>query len=86
MKKLLVLLLLPLFSFSQTYDDIMAIDSEEMFVRTMIENGFERMEFDNSKGAIAYAISPSYEDDEPMFIILPPPSFLRMLNSPFERI
>ena len=56
MKKLLVLLLLPLFSFSQTYDDIMSIDSKEQFVRVMIENGFEMIELRERE--LAYALEP----------------------------
>ena len=66
MKKLLVLLLLPLFSFSQTFDDLMGIDSKEKFVRTMVEIGFERMK-SAEEGLITYAYSPTYEDeDEPL--------------------
>lgn len=68
MKRLLLLLLLPLFSFSQTYDDIIGIDSEEMFIRTMIENGFERVESE-LEDFIVYAYNPSYEDDEAMSTI-----------------
>ena len=45
MKKLLFLLLfIPLFSFSQSYKDVMSIDSVEMFMKVAIENGYE---FDN---------------------------------------
>ena len=61
MKKLLVLLLIPLFSFSQTYEDIMGIDSKEKFVRTMVENGYERIE-DGDKQLI-YAFNPTYNDE-----------------------
>ena len=41
MKKLLLLLLIPLFSFSQTYKDVMSIKSVEMFMKVAIENGYE---------------------------------------------
>ena len=41
MKKLLILLLLPLFSFSQTYKDVMSIKSLDAFKRVAIENNFE---------------------------------------------
>lgn len=42
MKKLIILLLFPLFSFSQiTYKDVMSISSEKMFKKVMIENGYE---------------------------------------------
>lgn len=44
MKKLLILLLLPLFSFSQTYEDIMSIKSLDTFKKVSIENNYE---FDN---------------------------------------
>ena len=45
MKKLLFLLVfIPLFSFSQSYKDVMSIDSVEMFMKVAIENGYE---FDN---------------------------------------
>jgi len=40
MKKL-ILLLLPLFSFSQTYKDVMSIKSLDAFKRVAIENNFE---------------------------------------------
>ena len=38
MKKLLILLLLPLFSFSQTFDELMTINSEDTFKKVVIEN------------------------------------------------
>ena len=41
MKKLLILLLLPLFSFSQTFDELMTINSEDTFMRVAIENDYE---------------------------------------------
>ena len=45
MKKLLLLLFIPLFSYSQTYKDIMSISSAEMFKKVAIENNYE---IDNS--------------------------------------
>ena len=45
MKKLLLLLFIPLFSYSQTYKDIMSINSAEMFKKVAIENNYE---IDNS--------------------------------------
>ena len=50
MKKLILLLLfIPLMSFGQiTLQEILAIDSENTFKRTMIENGFEFSEADES--------------------------------------
>ena len=63
MKQLLtLLLLLPLFSFSQTYDELMSIDSKEKFVRTMVEIGYERIS--NEGGMIVYAYSPTEDDGE----------------------
>jgi len=42
MKKLLFLLLfIPLISFSQSYKDVMSINSVDMFVKVAIENGYE---------------------------------------------
>tara|TARA_B110000459_G_C16319792_1_gene363065 strand:- start:3 stop:626 length:624 start_codon:yes stop_codon:yes gene_type:complete len=47
--RLLFILLFPLFTFSQiTLQEILAIDSENTFKRTMIENGFELTKADNS--------------------------------------
>ena len=61
MKKLILLLFIPLVSFSQTFDDLMGIDSKEKFIRTMVENGYERIE-DSGKQLI-YAFNPSYDDE-----------------------
>lgn len=42
MKKLLLLLLIPIISYSQiSYKDIMSINSDKMFKKVMIENGYE---------------------------------------------
>ena len=42
MKKfILLLLLIPFISFSQTYKDVMSIKSEDMFKKVAIENGYE---------------------------------------------
>ena len=42
MKKLILLLLIPIMSYSQiSYNDIMSINSEKMFKKVMIENGYE---------------------------------------------
>ena len=47
--RLLFILLFPLFTFSQiTLQEILAIDSENTFKRTMIENSFEFSEADES--------------------------------------
>jgi len=57
MKKLILLLFIPLVSFGQTYDDIMSIDSKEQFVRVMIENGFEMIQSDEEE--LVYALEPN---------------------------
>ena len=44
MKKLILLLFIPILSFSQTYKDVMSIGSVDMFMKVAIENGYE---FDN---------------------------------------
>lgn len=42
MKKLLIVLFIPFFGFSQiSYKDVMSINSEKMFKKVMIENGYE---------------------------------------------
>ena len=42
MKKLLLLLLIPIISYSQiSYNDIMSINSDKMFKKVIIENGYE---------------------------------------------
>ena len=64
MKKLFtlfILLFIPFLSFSQTFSDLMRVDSKEQFVRTMIENGYERVM--NDDGQLIYALNPTYDDD-----------------------
>ena len=47
MRKLLLLLLIPIISYSQiSYKDVMSINSEKMFKKVMIENGYEFGEID----------------------------------------
>ena len=64
MKKL-ILLLLPLFSFSQSYDDIMSIDSKDQFVRVMIENGFEMIKSNETQ--LVYALDPNSDGSSSSF-------------------
>ena len=56
MKKfLLILLFIPLLSFSQSYKDLMSINSVDMFKKAVIENGYE---FSNEKdGDITYGFN-----------------------------
>ena len=65
MKKLIILLLIPLFSFSQSYDDIMSIDSKEQFVRVMIENGFEMIKSNDTE--LVYALDPNSDGTSSSF-------------------
>tara|TARA_B100000575_G_C22660485_1_gene404160 strand:- start:2 stop:460 length:459 start_codon:yes stop_codon:yes gene_type:complete len=41
MKKLILLLLIPMITYSQTYNELMGIESMNDFKRVMIENGYE---------------------------------------------
>jgi hypothetical protein len=62
MKKFLFLFLfIPFLSFSQAFSEVMRIDSKEQFVRTMVENGYERSSTDD--GQLIYALNPTYDDD-----------------------
>ena len=53
MKKLILLLFIPLVSFGQTYKEVMSISSVDMFKKVVIENGYE---FDNTdeEGWVTY--------------------------------
>ena len=42
MKRLLLLLIIPTISYSQTFEDIMNMDSQKSFIKVMIENGYEK--------------------------------------------
>ena len=65
MKKLILLLFIPLVSFSQSYDDIMSIDSKEQFVRVMIENGFEMIKSNDTE--LVYALDPNSDGTSSSF-------------------
>nr|MBC8295418.1 hypothetical protein [Pelagibacterales bacterium] len=56
MKKLLILFLLPLFSFSQTYKEIMSINSADMFKKVVIENNYEFSKADEESVTYGYEI------------------------------
>ena len=66
MKKIfLILLLIPLISFSQSYKDIMSINSIDMFKKVMIENDYEYMEGDGwSTGEITVYGNLVFRDDD----------------------
>ena len=61
MKKLLFLFMLPALGFCQTYDEIMKITSQDLFVRYMVENGYERDEPNNDEEEHVYSLY-SYKD------------------------
>ena len=65
MKKLILLLFIPLVSFGQTYDDIMSIDSKDQFIRVMIENGFEMIESNETE--VIYALNPTSDGSSSSF-------------------
>ena len=57
MKKLLVLLFVPILSYSQiSYKDIMSIKSVDMFKKVVIENGYEFDDIDE-EGWISYGFN-----------------------------
>ena len=62
MKKLLFLFLLPVLVFSQTYEDIISINSERQFLRVVIENGYEWSE--KVSGVLIYALNPINGESE----------------------
>ena len=62
MKKLLFLFLLPVLVFSQTYEDIISINSERQFLRVVIENGYELSE--KVSGVLIYALNPINGESE----------------------
>ena len=53
---LLVMFLVPLLSFSQTYKDVMSISSVDMFKKVVIENGYEYDSTDNDWITYGYEI------------------------------
>jgi hypothetical protein len=65
MKKIILLLFIPLVSFSQTYDDIMSIDSKEQFIRVMVENGFEMIKSNDTE--LVYALDPNSDGTSSSF-------------------
>ena len=57
MKRLLLLLLIPTLSYSQTYDDIMNMSSLKNFKITMIENGYEKLSEHSTDSIIVYGLN-----------------------------
>ena len=63
MRKLILLLLIPLTSFSQvTYEDILSINSLDQFKRVMIENDYDFVE-KNERESLTYAKYPTKNDE-----------------------
>ena len=57
MKKIIILLLIPIISYSQiSYKDVMSINSEKMFKKVMIEKGYEFGEIDGDDLYYGYDI------------------------------
>ena len=57
MRKLLILLLIPLFGFSQiSYKDVMSINSVDGFKKVVIENGYEYESLDE-EGWLTYGFN-----------------------------
>ena len=64
MKKLIILLLLPLFSFSQTYKEVMSIKSLDTFKRVAIENNFEYSDSEDDWVTYGYNIQKDSIDGD----------------------
>lgn len=62
MKKLIFLILIPIISFGQTYEDIVSIDSKEQFIRIGIENNYE-INF-NRDEKVKMILHPSNDGDK----------------------
>tara|TARA_B100001939_G_scaffold344039_1_gene357744 strand:+ start:3649 stop:4110 length:462 start_codon:yes stop_codon:yes gene_type:complete len=65
MKRLLVLLLIPLFSFGQTYDELLTISSEDTFQKVFIENDYEFYEERSDVIRYAFNLTKSYSTTNP---------------------
>ena len=66
MKKLILLLFIPLVSFGQvnSYTDLQKINSLEQFKRIAIENGYEKSKYQNDVNIVEYYLNPSFNDKE----------------------
>ena len=63
MKRYLVLLLLPIFSFSQlSYKDIMKIDTKDNFIKLMIDKGYASTDRLSVEGQIFFGYRPEKDD------------------------
>lgn len=67
MKKLILLLIIPIMSFSQiTYKDIMKIDSEDAFIKLMFDKRFSAIE-EVRENTQTYAYDPTDDDRSTAF-------------------
>ena len=64
MKKLLLILFIPIISFSQTFEELSIINSLDDFKKVMIENGYEFDSLDNSGGVTDGLLSYGYDMTE----------------------
>jgi len=62
MKKLILLLFIPLFSFSQTYEEVISISNLDFFRKVMIENDYKRHYENEDKGTV-YSYGKGIEKD-----------------------
>lgn len=65
MKKLIFLILIPIISFGQTYEDIVSINSKEQFIRIGIENNYE-IDF-NTDERVIMILQPSGDGASAVF-------------------
>lgn len=66
MKKLLLLLFIPFVSFSQTFENVMSINSIDDFKRVAIENGYELYKEDDTKVFYAYNLVKEESEEDSM--------------------
>ena len=65
MKKLILLLFIPLVSFGQTYDELLTISSEDTFQKVFIENDYEFYEERSDVIRYAFNLTKSYSTTNP---------------------
>ena len=63
MKKLLLLFIIPTISYSQTFEDIMNMDSQKSFIKTMIENGYEKNNEHSDYNISTYSLGYIYLEE-----------------------
>ena len=66
MKKLILLLFIPLVSFGQTYDELVSINSLDTWKKVVIENDYEYVEWDfdeEDKDWVTYGFEPTKDSN-----------------------